>query len=84
MIKKMEDVSKKCGKAVEHEKTIGNAFPTKKMGQVDELLVFFPKTSPTAMPGTRFFFLGVKTGPSSVSLFCVRIKHFELKDMNSN
>ena len=42
---KMDDVSKKWRKSVENEKTIGNALPANKMGQVDELLMFVPKVS---------------------------------------
>ena len=52
---KMHDVSKKWRKSMNHEKTIGNAFPRKKMGKVDELLVFVPKMANDNAPISVFY-----------------------------
>ena len=83
MFKKMDDVSEKWQKYFELEKLLEMHFQQRKWAK---WMNYSCSSKKKANDNARdsMFFLGVKSGPSTVSLFCVCHKHLELRDFNSN
>ena len=80
---KTDDVSKKWRSLSSMKKLLEIHFEQRKWAKWGNSWCSYKKKS-NENARDSVFFLGVKSGLSTVSLFCVRIKHFEFRDINTN